>query len=1077
MLTFTGTSNNLSATFQTSLLVAPFGDFGLLPVAPVTVNQGQSAMFEASISVLLGGSSTYHVQFSASDLPSGVTAAFSPNPSPATDQSGHDSGVQVTLTAAPNAAPTNGTTITITGTRVEDGVQRSANVSLAVFVPPGTIPDDRTTYARTNGDPASVVYDPTHNMVFASVPLLNCVDAFSPATPQAVQCIPVPSPAGLSLSPDNSRLLVGTETNRVTWIDTVQLSVIERDAIPKTQGTATMLSAYVTPSQALQTPSGKYLLFSKPLFIDQTNVSTQAAAAFEWDPVMGTTIPRPDSGGGGMIASSVDHSVVVVGGTNGVDGPGSASLYLPATDSFVSIPFEGSPFILTPAVNPAGTQFALIGGSPNIQFFDAHANPVGSVNFPSNPASVVVTGAAYSADGHFLYLGGSGANVSLPLVFTVDATTFQFVGSAPDFNAGSSTYTQAADSTGLVFELAAHGVAITDAANLQTFAANVEPFQARSAMLAESPLQGGVTVSILGNFDPRGPAPDIVLGAQRVTNTGGSFPQFVSPPSNVVGLVDVKILVPTMVTAIIPQGFCYGAFPFQYGLIGLPPKGGADVYLEGFGFQNDDLMHIPVVTVGGTAAIAIRDGSSPTSTTPFTSLTPYPLQVAHFIAPAGSPGPVTVTVQSLAGTATFSNVHYLTSVTDYSSSDSFQYLLYDTRRSLLYLSAGDHVDVFNPATQSFAAPIPVPSLGATKKLSGLALTPDGSKLLVADQGDSSIAVVNPDSPGAGAVAVPLPGSTTYPFPIAATSLNTAFFELFTSTGLSSAAGLYELDLGSSVITQRSDLGGDGVAGPSSVFLRSSAAGDSVLFGGQGGGLYRWTATGDSWINHGNEYLDGAISGDGNVAVAVPVEAATPIFGSGAVGFFDSQLDITAIEARPDFAPAQSSTGVDFEQTGALLYSASAPIFAGTSQPPVTEVNLLDAQTGQLRESIILTQQMVNTQDHSVTLKSIAITPAGDQVFLATTAGITVVKLDSVPLGVGSVVPASGPAGTTVTIRGTGFSSGTTVTVNGAAAAVSFVDSSTLSVTVPASLPTGPARFVLRNSGGSSHTLDAAFTVH
>ncbi|HMD32540.1 MAG TPA: IPT/TIG domain-containing protein, partial [Candidatus Acidoferrales bacterium] len=148
--------------------------------------------------------------------------------------------------------------------------------------------------------------------------------------------------------------------------------------------------------------------------------------------------------------------------------------------------------------------------------------------------------------------------------------------------------------------------------------------------------------------------------------------------------------------------------------------------------------------------------------------------------------------------------------------------------------------------------------------------------------------------------------------------------------------------------------------------------------------------------------------------------------------------------------------------------------AGTSN---AVLDLVDVHTGRLRERVFLTQVVLSSIFGPGALKAIALTPAGDQIFLATTAGLTVVQMDSVPLGIGSVTPASGPAGTAVTIRGTGFAAGTSVIVNGVAAAVSFVDSSTLSVVLPGSLSTGAAQFVLHNPDGSSYALDAAFTVH
>jgi len=133
----------------------------------------------------------------------------------------------------------------------------------------------------------------------------------------------------------------------------------------------------------------------------------------------------------------------------------------------------------------------------------------------------------------------------------------------------------------------------------------------------------------------------------------------------------------------------------------------------------------------------------------------------------------------------------------------------------------------------------------------------------------------------------------------------------------------------------------------------------------------------------------------------------------------------------------------------------------------------------LRERVLLTEPILGGPTEVVPTtpsKVIAITPTGDQIFLLTRSGLTVVDLDSVPLGIGSVTPASGPAGTVVTVRGTGFVTGTSLNVNGTPASASLVDSSTLSVTIPTGVQKGAAQITLKTPDNSQFTLDAAFLV-
>ncbi len=100
---------------------------------------------------------------------------------------------------------------------------------------------------------------------------------------------------------------------------------------------------------------------------------------------------------------------------------------------------------------------------------------------------------------------------------------------------------------------------------------------------------------------------------------------------------------------------------------------------------------------------------------------------------------------------------------------------------------------------------------------------------------------------------------------------------------------------------------------------------------------------------------------------------------------------------------------------------------------------------------------------------------GQRLFAVTTSGLTIVQLASVPLGIGSVSPASGTTsgGTSLAIRGSGFQSATKSTLGGKPATVTFKDMNTISIVTPA-LSSGPKQLVLTNPDGESVALDAAF---
>jgi hypothetical protein len=147
------------------------------------------------------------------------------------------------------------------------------------------------------------------------------------------------------------------------------------------------------------------------------------------------------------------------------------------------------------------------------------------------------------------------------------------------------------------------------------------------------------------------------------------------------------------------------------------------------------------------------------------------------------------------------------------------------------------------------------------------------------------------------------------------------------------------------------------------------------------------------------------------------------------------------------------------------------------------VDILDAHSGVLRLRIVLPQQFMTDVDglHGSFLaidengRLFAITSKDGT---AQNAGLTIAKLANVPLGIGTVTPANGPAtgGTQITIRGSGFQNGATVAIGGKTATVTFKDMNTLTLVTPA-LPPGAQRLAITNPDGETVMLDAAFVAN
>lgn len=236
----------------------------------------------------------------------------------------------------------------------------------------------------------------------------------------------------------------------------------------------------------------------------------------------------------------------------------------------------------------------------------------------------------------------------------------------------------------------------------------------------------------------------------------------------------------------------------------------------------------------------------------------------------------------------------------------------------------------------------------------------------------------------------------------------------------------------------------------------SADGSQIFLAGQGCGNFLWVAS-TNQITTGPVLVSdsSAASGDGNWFASDYAR-------------LDGQL-IPHMQAQvPDFfysLPRIANSDINGEKmnaSGSLLYT---PLSNG--------IDVTDTNRGTWLCRVQLTETVA-----PVTPSPMDFDETGNRLFLNTNKGLTVVNLASPPLSIGYLNPSSGPAsgGTSVTIRGTGFQSGTTVTFGGVAAPTSFVDTSTLQVTTPA-MPAGGVRVTITNPGGAGYSLDAAFQAH
>ena len=903
------------------------------------------------------------------------------------------------------------------------------------------------------------VLDLAHQHMFITDANFNRVQVISTVSKSVIKNIPIPLPWGLDLSVDGTRVLVGTGTRQLFLIDTTQLQVVEQHTLPF--GLPDELNLFYTTSVPAQMANGKILIVSQ-------DPNTTFSAFLEWDLNSNTvTLPISDPAfSAGYMVKSANGAKAVVGADT---SPSKIELYDSATDSFtitLDIPGTSAPL----AVNRNGTQIILSENGIGVGVYDGNLNLL--YMLPSGPlGGSSFLGAVFSPDGskiHYTF-NVDGIFTLMPNVVTVNAPSGSLLGVAPAIPLLTPGITRAppflvgtplaADDTGLIYSATDHGIAVEDAAFFQPFVAGmVTPEFGKLLTPNVTAVNSSVNVAFPQLF--MNVPLDIWFGRQRASNVAlaGGVITADSPQSAQPGAVNVKLLAPDGTLAFYASGFMYGPQIMYPAFSAGASAGGATAHIIGLGLPSDPSKI--GVTLGNQSATVVSSTA--------VHYGPFPTQDVQITLPAGASGIADLKLTTPAGSVTVPNAFHFVNVQDFTETGDLQAVLYDRFRNQVYVSAGDHVDVFSPVLKTFGAPLPMPAASGVAKAGPLALTPDGKKLLVGNFGDGSLAIIDPDNP-ANRQAVNLfhagifPNCVIGPRSIAPTNSGTVVIRIDATPDfpLCLGDGIDVLNLTTLQSTAPALPPFCGGGGANDVFADS--AGDKVIVAGSAYCTYS-PAT-DTWaIGAGLTNTDltnrplarTAIAGDGNVSIwdDVSVNSKGEPVGMLALPdvFYSNDLPFSANLFDLDRRKLNDS--------GSLLYVLYSPSF----------VDVFDVRHGQPQLRVALKELLKSHAWDNLTINT-----AGDQIFVITDAGLTMIQLDAVPVAIGSVTPSAGPVGTTVQVRGSGFLPTSTVTFNGSSATVTFVDSSTLSVVVPA-ISAGSAQITIKSGATAPYSLDNGFIV-
>ena len=1007
----------------------------------VGVPIGGSGSIQYGTLINSSGSVDFDVTPSVSGLPPGTTATFSPSVFSA------GQSVTVTLHAASNAPVTQNASVTLIGTPSAQVSNATANFLADVTQPPGSLPGNRTDFVPTAGTPFAAAYDATHDLIFASNPDWNRVDVISNATHKIVKSIPIRSPRGLDITQDNSHVWVQTSSPNIYAVDTTSLHAKHYSLPSRTLGNGGGLLMFAN-DRLLALSDGTIFLY----FNDATGNGGGSQAGV-WNPQTNrlTILASGFTSAFGLPSRSGDGTHVYASNISFDTG---MEVYNANSQTLTKIG-SGTSFSFVVAVNGDGTRLVLGDTNRPLNLYDNNLTMLGVV-----PGSLTGLGFYFPGSGGYVFsrdsktLYGIGLYNGMTDVLTIDTSSLHVSGVAPASpvepvatSGGIGTSTPfAVDPTGMVLGLQTYGIAFDDSTFYQTYATNQPGFNQTNEYIATfaGPLAGGTISSLFSSSSFL--TPDVWFGQTRgsASSTSGEL-TFTSPPGTTPGPANVKFIYPDGEQAFYPQLFSYSTFPEYSLLSGSSPDGGAPARILGYGLPQDPSEG--TLSVGThTATITTVKGQYP----PLGG-EPYPSTILDYNFPPSAPGWSDIAVSTPIGSGKLpKSVFYATSVIDYSSPDSFTAVLVDEKRKQVYLSAGDHIDVFSTASNKFITPLQPAAQGSLKQFTGLALTPDGGSLLAADLPDGSLAVINPDAPAstyAIAITTQHIGDNNCPdgpLYVAATSANQAFVQTgsLPAPSCPQNGNVYIANLmtHTSVPSPQcgSGLSVDATADGNFVAIGLTPCIYSVQSGSYTTGLYAGGGVGHAV----------AMSGDGNVLGfdQVMTDLSLTLLG-------DVAQPIALYASLSGIGPPNVLLRPRLNTTGSLYYFA---------YPNYLEI--VDVAHALLRMRFSLTQTIQDTAS------PLAIDSGGQHVYLLTDKGLTVIDLGFAPLSIGHMSQSNAAPGSQIVVRGSGFDSGTTATVGGVPASVSISDENTLTLTVPAASP-GPEDIVLTRSDGETYTLE------
>jgi hypothetical protein len=882
-----------------------------------------------------------------------------------------------------------------------------------------------------------VLYDLQHKQLFIAKGSLNRVDVYSTNGYALIGSIPVGNPLSLDLSPDATTIAVTNGTSYVSLYNSQTFKLVRRVLCVSGSNGIDNNSAV---TNFLFTSDGNAVIQidDTQSFLNLTTGSLDTIATF------GTNTRMTRSGNGSKIVIGKLH------------------VYDVATRQLTMESGVPDTSAIQLVANQDGTKFAMCAatsGTMHVVLLDQNLNVVADT--PGKCDDLV-----FSRDNSRLYTSFEQVYVYSG-VGVYDGSTLALLHNATAFGQNGEYSILETDETGLLFRVWDKSLFVIDTTvagsdGTDLYWPYVGPGQT-STGLDTSP-----AIFIINEFDAtasvtfdQDPAPIL----QVVRNKPGVMDGLIvaAPASNI-----------TKVASIYAQqaGFRFG-YPssFSYGtqLVRMitnagSTTGGEYAEIEAIGAGPDPTqVH---VRIGGAHATTVAilnyaEGAKPLSA---------PFERIIVKTPPGIAGWADVDIVTTNGSDTLKHAfQYVNDAQTISIQGNLKYILYDPFRDRVYVSNQGQVEVIDPAAKQLLAPL-LPPGGklAGSSFAGLAMSPDGSRLYVADTGTNKVFAIDPDHSGTGESIdfAALVGTSASPIQVAATSTRKLLVLMSSSTA---ANNVYEYDLDAGTATLAQSAEGTLTGNISSSRDGSLVVASETLKYRSEPALALLDYSRGIWhsVRQPNAGTPGTLSADGNASI---------VGGSQAGYLLDSTLHSSRLingnfDTRFDYLTLVP--GETLNTSGSVVLLPYTKTYDGASTTGL--VRVLDVNRGQMLGTVVFPEGFLSSID-SLSNRYFAVDDTGRRLFGITTSGVSIVELYEPPLTIGHVEPPFGPpaGGNTVTVRGTDFKPGATVTFGSSPAATTFINENTLAAVVPA-MPLGTYDVTVTNPD-SSYTAPGLYAV-